>query len=63
MYMHCGGWAATYIIYKERGTGAIFVVEVYADRAIGQRLVDKALSILKAADTKMPPRCECGRCK
>lgn len=63
LYMRYGGYQQAYIIYVCRETLAhkSFIVQYDADRALSCEA--KLMRLVAALDAKIPPACECGRCR
>ena len=63
MYLRYGEYARGLIVYKCRGTGELWVIEVAQDEVIGEELERKAKEIFAAVDRGVAPECTCGRCR
>lgn len=63
MYMRYGNYLSAIIVYKNRESGEIWLVNVAYCKEIADMLEAKAWAILAAVDSKTPPECTCNRCR
>ena len=62
-YARRGDYERALIVYKVRADGALWVVYVKRKDEIGDRVEDKARTVLEAVDRGLPPACTCGWCR
>ena len=63
LYMRYGGWRQCFTVYRCRETYEHLVIPVMYNERQAEKAENKAKAILAAIDAKVPPACECGRCK
>jgi hypothetical protein len=62
-YMLYGKYSWCLIIYFARDYGAFKVFELRRDLGVGDRIMAKVDALVEFVQTKIPPPCDCGRCK
>ncbi len=62
-YMLYGNYERSLIIYFGRDYGIFKVFELWRDRRMGDRIMSKVDALVEFVRTKIPPPCDCGKCK
>ncbi len=62
-YMLYGHYDRSIIIYFARDYGVFKVFKVFRHRVMGDRIMSKVDALVEFVQEKVPPPCECGKCR